>query len=856
VHSSRQTSNNQIVIFTLALIAATPFSFNVQSGSGLSVTINGVPVIQGSWFQYYESGWTKGYYSSQYNAQKIIKIDEDTVQLTYRSDDGRATGQFTYHRSGNDLLVKSHFEWAGTSPAKVEACPGMVWLPAVSAGTLSAASASPVSLNSIPAKNAPEEARHPVPAANELRFLAPLADIGLTSSHPIASIDGRNYDQDWSQGKSLLWLGNSDLDVSSGHPADFTVTWHFEPHAPATAIPTITKLNLMATANPAVEQPDESRPILIPQPKTNRLNWDKTLVLTGNYAFPAGRFRYFPAFLAALNRRFILPSPKKTDEAVAADGGVSKLGFAPGGYRITITPTSITTLGEEEEGLQNAIARLAQLAFIKNGKVCLPTGTLIDQPETKFRGIHLFVGPDARKFHRQLWSRVLRPLGLNSVVLQCERTAWNALPGTATPITMTREALKDLFDDYRADNVEPIPLIQSLGHMEWFFANNQNRNLALNPDIPYTLDSRKPEAQAKIAEVWDEACALLQPKSIHFGLDEIDMRGFASEDNALTTELWIKQLPFLGKIARQHNAQMMLWGDQALAPGEAPDAALGDTPADARMRRAAIPKGAIITDWHYKADNRFQIFRPNLQLWKDAGFGTIAATWYRPENIRGFDVAANMTSSGILQTTWAGYASSEDALFEHPEQFTSMVLTADYAWSGRQDLPDQIGYDPVAIFRKMYFDPPKTISARSGWQFTDGTEQSKFSVSGVEFAGIKPITLATPLQANLPRPSSVTIPIGHKATSIALALDTETTADTRAVVGEVTVNYANGKSTVRSIRYGLDIRAEGDPASTLVTDRSAGISIVRIEGASSIQSITLSNRGSYAGLRLRGLVAF
>ena len=65
------------------------------------------------------------------------------------------------------------------------------------------------------------------------------------------------------------------------------------------------------------------------------------MVLTGNYTFPAGRFRYFPAFLSALGRRYILPNPNPKGPSIAADGGVSKLGFVPGGYRITISPSSI-----------------------------------------------------------------------------------------------------------------------------------------------------------------------------------------------------------------------------------------------------------------------------------------------------------------------------------------------------------------------------------------------------------------------------------------------------------------------------------------------------------------------------------
>jgi hypothetical protein len=70
------------------------------------------------------------------------------------------------------------------------------------------------------------------------------------------------------------------------------------------------------------------------------------------------------------------------------------------------------------------------------------------------------------------------------------------------------------------------------------------------------------------------------------------------------------------------------------------------------------------------------------------------------------------------------------------------------------------------------------------------------------------------------------------------------------------VTLRDGRKIEQPIRYGLDVRSESDPAGTLIADRTGTISVVRLDlGISpvAIESVTISNRGSYAGLRLRGL---
>lgn len=446
----------------------------------------------------------------------------------------------------------------------------------------------------------------------------------------------------------------------------------------------------LGTARDTVGDPWPS----IPRPSMAKLDWSKPIAFDSWKPQTRDRLSYRVRFEFA--RRF----------AGAKSGMSLSLKTKPSGqgFRIVLTRSDVTV--EAGESFAAAASFLAGMARVRNGHLVLPSGTIECRPATKWRGVHLFVGPEALPFHKRLWTNVLLPLGYNKVVLQCERTEWACLPNVRGGINMKRSDLAKLCDWYRSVGVEPIPLVQSFGHAEWLFQGKANLDLAMDRDVPYAVDPRKPGVPILFRKLWDEVLAVTKAKTIHFGLDEVDLKGFP-KDPALVTKLWKIQLPMLAKIARRHKVGMMLWGDECLAPGQAPDATNAPTIEIAADRRSVIPKGAFIADWHYRRDPTPELFAPSLALWAKEGYRPIAATWYKPENIRGFILGAK--GNGVLQTTWAGYESNEKNMLRSMNQFNAMVLAADYAWSGRKEMPDRLGYDPGAVFRRMMYADPISL---------------------------------------------------------------------------------------------------------------------------------------------------
>lgn len=844
----------------LAHVPQSPaFEFDVKSQSGLTLSSNGIPVVRGSWFQYYAPGWTKGYYSSRWNAQTIDRINADTLRANFKGAGGRAFGVVSYKRKGNQLEVVYEFNWVGDEPALVEVSPSMVSMAPFFSGEVTTDGRTKL----IPETplTGDSKKRQLGNASLETILNGAAISVKLSSSQPHTSFDARGYSQDWAEKEPIVWQGVEQVNLKKGETSSVRFTYEISTNARNSAPARTVSLPLSKIDRAVL--PDESKPVLIPKPKRADLDWDRTLTISNSWRFPAGRPKYFDLFTKELDKRFVLPYPGTIDQRVDFDGGMSKLEKLEGGYRIKITPSSISVYGQEQEGLHNAMYRLAQMAFVRDGKVVLPTGVLDDEPKTGFRGVHLFVGPTAQNFQSKLWGSVLRPLGLNKVVLQCERTEWKTLPKVRDEITMSQSDLVKLFDWYRRENVEPIPLIQSFGHMEWFFARGANLDLAYNRAVPYAIDPRKPEARELVGKLWDEAVSVLKPKTIHFGLDEVDMRGFEPKNPKIVTELWGQMLPYLGSVATRNNVKMMVWGDKGLAPNEAVDAALGDDKVNAQARRDAIPKGTYIADWHYKADENHSPFLKSLQIWKNENMRPIASSWYRPENIRGFYVAAGIEGAGTLQTTWAGYESKEEAMFENLNQFTAMVLAADYAWGHQVAKLNELGYDPAKVFAKMYNPAKSPLVPAAGTSVGNG---ERFSVSQLGFSKLENVRLAGLLPQNFNAPREVSFAVGKSVSEVNVAFQTLTQLMDSEKIGDVEFLFADGKVRKEPIRYGIHVRAKSDLASILFGQHEQGVSTCRFsgfdskgsnvkskEGGSPLKSIRFVETNLNAGLVIQGI---
>ena len=793
----------------------------LESGRGLTVISDGIPVLKGSGFEFYEPGWKKGYYSSKYHQQTVKKLADGSTLMTFASDDGLASGSESLRQDGSSLTIDYVFNWNGPSPAKVEVTLGNLWAPVFRDGKLTSDSTETgVEPRTFKSKVEVAE-RQFTPDSSRFVMNSGLGRFEVKTDAPVTLFDARDYE--WADSEGLFWLGAQGLDVSAGHPAKLHCVFRIDIKAPTGGAPVVREL--LPHLTDSMVMPNEELPVLIPKPKEANLHFDQPVLI------PAGLGVKRNPDLAellndALNRRFTSRSTDPlTSHFPVTVSTEQKLN--PGSYRLNIQATEINILARDDEGKYQAIERLASLAFAKNGKLWLPTGEIDDEPGIAWRGVHLFVGPTATEFHKKLWDCFLKPLGFNHVVLQCERTSWKTLPGIDTSITMKREDLVQLFKYYRSIGVDPIPLVQSFGHAEWMFAYGKNLDLALNPDVPYAVDPRKPRTREVLTALWDEIISNLEPKTVHFGLDEVDMRGW-KPDPKFVTEMWKLHIPFLTSLAEKHKVQMMLWGDKCLAPSEAIDAAMGDDATEAAARRSVVPKGALIGDWHYAGNPDPAKFETSLNVWKASGHRPVASAWFNPQNLRSFFDAAKSTSSeGVLITTWAGYESSEETMLAALKQYAAMAIAADYAWSPRPDPISSLPYDPMQVLKRMYFDEPSRTSPIPGIEFSDRTA-TDLRVGNVNFKNfqqpIRAVSILEPKGAD--SASEIKLYLNGRGQKLYLALSTDQVVDEGKVIAKVEIGFEGSNFKTYDVKYGLQVRAESQKGVCVLADRANGISAV------------------------------
>ncbi len=822
---------------------------SLESGRGLTVLSEGIPVIKGSRFEYYEAGWKKSYYSSKYHQQTVKQLPDHSTVVSFASDDGLASGTETFRKDGSTLTVDYVFNWSGPTPVKVEVTLGNLWAPVFDKGKLGTDSIT-ARLNLRTFKsNTDIEERKFTPDSRMYRLQSRLGELGISSDAPLTLFDARGYE--WADEDDQFWLGAQDLNVSAGHPAKLHAMYQVAVHLPATGGAMSQSLRPLHSND--LVAPNEDLPILIPKPKSAELQFSSPIEVTRGFKVPRA-LPFVSIFSDTLARRFASPPGLRS-------GGINvefdkRNGMKPGSYELSMQSSGVDIRAGDDEGIKSAWERLGSLCFVKDGRQWIPSGQIKDEPGIAWRGVHLFVGPTANAFHRKLWDRFLKPLGFNHVVLQCERTSWRTLPGIDTPITMKRANLVRLFRYYRDIGVDPIPLIQSFGHAEWMFVRGKNLDLALNPDVPYSLDPRKPRTREVLTSLWDEIIASLKPKTVHFGLDEVDMRGW-KPDPKFVTEMWKLHIPFLASIADRHSVGMMLWGDKCLAPNEAIDAAFGDNAEEAEQRRSVVPKGAFICDWHYAGNSNPSKFETSLKVWQASGQRPIASAWFNSQNLRSFFNAASTTASdGALITTWAGYESSEETMLAALKQYAAMVVAADYAWNPRLEPVSALPYDPMQVLKKMYFDPPTSAVTTPGTEY-ESSASTEQRIGRVNFKLLKlPLHSASILNMEPEvSPSQLEVHLDGQGSKLFLALSTDQPVEDGKQIAQIEIGIQDSKPLVYKLKYGLQVRAETQKGVCVLAHRTGGISAVglSIPSDKAISYCRITQIDRLSGLKWHGV---
>ena len=495
----------------------------------------------------------------------------------------------------------------------------------------------------------------------------------------------------------------------------------------------------------------------------------------------------------------------------------------PEGYVLHISPEGIVIAGADEQGIFYGVQSLRQLL---SHDPQLPGLSIRDYPALPWRVAMVYLDAYSDSINPRLLP-ILAEHKFNALLVMSNYIRWDSAPGLHVPGAASKEAAQRLVEIARENLLEPIPLLETLGHVQWMFQNNQNRDLLPDPNVsvPFAYDPLNPRVYEVLFPILDEVIALFTPRYVHIGHDEVrNVNPFPGNEAGRAVgfpRLFLDHTLLLHGYLQERGIGTMMWQDVLLS-------------GDVSQVLDEFPRDIVVTSWNYIPAAQY----PSLRQLQDAGFAAMGASWHRPENILSYArYAAAQQARGMIQTRWTGYFGNNTMLAGQFEQVHAYLSAANAFWN------PEAGplYDAPTRFRQAWFGQAgsgtevrsgvlidlspygnRSIDARSasdpsrGWlgqgENTDLSallETDRFA--GVRFHLDQAISLRGEHRRVADDPQRQRIAIGRPARELAfLHTSGWSVAGTGTEIGRYTVHYQDGSHSVIPMLYSSNVLAWTD----------------------------------------------
>lgn len=477
------------------------------------------------------------------------------------------------------------------------------------------------------------------------------------------------------------------------------------------------------------------------------------------------------------------------------------------GYTLESSPTGITIIGSDERGAFYGVQSLRQML----GEEPTLRGVQVrDYPDHTLRIAMIYLDSQSETINDKLIP-MLAQYKLNAVLVMSNYIQWDSAPSLHVPAGATKEQARHLVALARLHLLEPIPLLETLGHTEWLFANNQNRDLLQDPTVPkpWVYDPLNPRTYQVLLPIFDELIEIFNPTYVHIGHDEVrNVHPFPSSPAGLQLgfgQLFLQDVQKLHAHLQTRNVRAMLWQDELLS-------------AEVKPLLSQFPKDLIVTSWNYYPASDY----PDLTALQQAGFEVIGSSWKEADNILAYSRdAKNKDALGMLLTRWTGYFGNAEVIHGQYDQLYGYLTTANSFWNVDAETLE----DAAIRFRLLWVGTDDTrqragtpidlssignVDLSQGFVGLGDEYRLENILEPQRFSGtIFSVTKAVALQGTHRRaenyPPSVDIPIGKTAGSLAFLHTTPWSTSTGTDIGSYIVHYTDGSQEQITLSYGTNI---------------------------------------------------
>ena len=486
---------------------------------------------------------------------------------------------------------------------------------------------------------------------------------------------------------------------------------------------------------------------------------------------------------------------------------------SPDGFVREITQDGIIIFSRSARGIFYGLQSLRQ--SIRENTV--PIGKVVDYPDMEYRGVLIYAAKDSLPFYGKMIENVYAPLRYNQIVLGCERAAWKSTEalGIHVPNSMSLEEMRALAEVAEENFMEITPLISTLGHTGWLFANGKNVDLAEDPAFSYTYNVNDPRIYPLLEKIYEEAIAFFKPRYFHIAHDEIMLWGrYPYRQSTKDTGVYnaVKNnLLFFYNLLHQKGIHTIAWQDMFVSKEESPENGQDPAPYHLDQLRHELPKDLIFAVWRYDKSKTFG----DLTALASEGFRVIGCPWNEDENVENMAQACkNNSALGMIQTTWIGYFNKGEALHQEFPQISAHIRGGVFSWNAenpkidadkalrtlwkRTDIHDKTSGTALILPQGT---GTSIIPAISSTPFTKGY------VDGIWFERNANSSLPLLSRVQPDAPASIVIPVNQKFHTLhLLAAGKKSRSDQQGEAAKLTFRYEDGSSETVSLRGMLQIQ--------------------------------------------------
>ncbi len=392
-----------------------------------------------------------------------------------------------------------------------------------------------------------------------------------------------------------------------------------------------------------------------------------------------------------------------------------------GGYLLDVRPEGATIRANDAEGLRNGVLTLLQAAeshYALTGERAIPEMHVVDWPNLPIRAVSLGL-PNGRwgypndppadpdMFLDFLRRTMLRTKMNMAVLIIHQAMLYETHPEVAGPAAWSPEDVKRVFDTLRSWGVEPVPHMNSLGHMNWLCI--PHKELAEDGDV-HQICTSHPDAEGIVTDIYQEIIDLVQPKYFHVGLDEIRWKTESlPEDQRCPRcagkskqDIFVDWVTMLHDLIAGQDIQMMMWGDMIL-PGHN-----GGPPYNLAETVDRLPKDVAVANWSTR-------LTPESHKWLlDRGFQGVIKS-----NSRGATLAEEQLLVGNMFGCWYKVPWLVEGTQPKLEgnAYGSFLAAAEYSWNHWTDM-----FDMMPPLSAEFFAQRPLVQWRVGAQAVAGGE--------------------------------------------------------------------------------------------------------------------------------------